>query len=192
MSAITRNSFALIFYTGQRELSLPKHLPVNIFIFRSRPNLEYTITGIVTAIHSGKGLPEEMYEKQEKIANAPFRKRVMIAMYRVTQIYDENEMFDFAVKETERAAERMQDVDLESGRFLDSDSDSEEYGSMRVNSQRSSRLSLLNPPHDAVSLLGFDAMISRFLGVIGEYSESDVEDIFHTIDRSITGFIDRT
>jgi len=146
----------------------------------------------VTAIHSGEGLPEEMYEKQEKIANAPFRKRVMIAMYRVTQIYDENEMFDFAVKETERAAERMQDVDLESGRFLDSDSDSEEYGSMRVNSQRSSRLSLLNPPQDAVSLLGFDAMISRFLGVIGEYSESDVEDIFHTIDRSRTGFIDRT
>eukprot|EP00984_Skeletonema_dohrnii_P018185 scaffold8428_cov120-Skeletonema_dohrnii-CCMP3373.AAC.1 len=192
ISAITRNSYAFIFYTGQRELSLPKHLPVNIFIFRSRPNLENTITGIVTAIHSGEGLPEEMYEKQEKISNAPFRKRVMIAMYRVTQIYDENEMFDFAVKETESAAERMQDVDLESGSTSDSDSDSEEYGSLTVNPQRSSRLLLLNPPHDAVSLLGFDAMISRFLGGIGEYSESDVEDIFHTIDRSRTGFINRT
>ncbi len=41
----------------------------------------------------------------------------MIAMNRVTQIYDENEMFDYAVKETEKAAEEMQDeaIDLECG-----------------------------------------------------------------------------
>ena len=46
----------------------------------------------------------------------------MIAMNRVTQIYDENEMFDYAVKETEKAAEKMQDqdeaIDLECGGSL--------------------------------------------------------------------------
>ena len=60
INAVTKNSFALIFYTGKRELVLPNHLPINFFIFRSRPNLEETISGIVTAIHSGEGLPEEM------------------------------------------------------------------------------------------------------------------------------------
>eukprot|EP00984_Skeletonema_dohrnii_P008084 scaffold2958_cov162-Skeletonema_dohrnii-CCMP3373.AAC.4 len=88
ISAITRNSFAFIFYTGRRELALPNNLPVNVFIFNSRPDLENTITGIITAIHSGEGLPEELYEKQKKIANAPFRKRMMIAMTRVINVYD--------------------------------------------------------------------------------------------------------
>jgi len=191
ISAITKNSYAFIFYTGQRELALPKHLPVNIFIFRSRPNLDNTITGIITAIHSGEGLPEEMYERQKKISNTPFRKRMMIAMNRVTQIYDENEMFAYAVTETEKAAERMQNIDLESGGASDSDNDSEVRGGGKFNSQRSSRLSVTTPPEDTVSLLGFDAMISRFLGVIGEYSDSDIEELFHTMDKDRIGFIDR-
>ncbi len=186
ISAITRNSYAFIFYTGQRELALPKHLPVNIFIFKSRPNLEHTITGIVTAIHSGEGLPEEMYEKQKKIANTPFRKRMMIAMNRVTEIYDENEMFDYAVKETEKAAERMQDIDLETGVLSDSGNNSEVYGGVKP-----TRPSVTAHPEDTVSLLGFDAMISRFLGVIGEYSDSNIEELFYTIDMDRTGFIDR-
>ena len=60
INAVTKNSFALIFYTGKRDLVLPKNLPINFFIFRSRPKLEETISGIVAAIHSGDGLPEEM------------------------------------------------------------------------------------------------------------------------------------
>ena len=193
MSGITQNSYAFIFYTGQRELALPKHLPVNIFIFKSRPDIENTITGIITAIHSGEGLPEEMYEKRNKIAKTPFRKRMMIAMYRVTQVYDEDEMFDYAVKETEKHAAIMQDIDLESGFSSDSDSDSDAYGIMKLNSQsqRSPRPVVATPPDDQVSLLGFDAMISKFLGVIGEYSDSDIKSIFQIIDVNGTGFIDR-
>ncbi len=76
-----------------------------MFIIRCRPNLENTITGIITAIHSGEGIPEELYEKQKKIANAPFRKRMMIAMTRVRNIYDEDYMFAYAVKETENSRE---------------------------------------------------------------------------------------
>lgn len=183
IGAITKNSFAFIFYTGKRELALPKNLPANVFIFRSRPDLENSITGIITAIHSGQGLPEELYEKQKKIANAPFRKRMMIAMTRVAKTYDENEMFAYAVQETAKAAERMQDIDLEYGDFLDTVS--EEYGNMDS--------SCLSPavPEDQVSLLGLDAMISWFVGIIGEYSISDIEDIFDAIDTDRSEYIDR-
>lgn len=169
IGAITRNSFAFIFYTGTRELALPKHLPINIFIFKSRPDLENTVSGIVTAIHSGEGLPEEMYQNQKKIAEVPFRKRMMIAMSRVTQVYDADAMFGYAVKATERAAKKMKEAgDLESGISND------------------------ECPEDQVSLVGLDAMISKFLGVIGEYSRNDIEDVFHIIDRDATGYIDRS
>ncbi len=168
VAAITSNSFVFIFYTGTRELALPKHLPANTFIFKSRPDLENTISGIVNAIHSGEGLPEEMYQRQKKIAEVPFQKRMVIAMSRVTQIYDADEMFGHAVKETERAAEKMKAADLESG------------------------IPNNECPEDQVSLVGLDAMISKFLGVIGEYSRSDIEEIFHIIDRDATGYIDRS
>ena len=134
-----------------------------------------------------------MYEKQEKIAKTPFRKRLMIAMYRVTQVYDENEMFDFAVKETQKHAEKMQEkIDLESSfSSSDSDSDSEADGSTKLSLHRSSGLSVSTTPDDQVSLLGFDAMIAKYLGVIGEYSDSDVKSMFQIIDKNGTGFIDR-
>jgi hypothetical protein len=63
---------------------------------------EHTITGIVTAIHSGDGLPEEMFEAQNKIANAPFQRRMKIALSRVVEIYGKDEMFEYAVEETEK------------------------------------------------------------------------------------------
>ena len=178
MSAITRNSFAFIFYTGKRELALPANLPVNIFIFKSRPDLENTITGIITAIHSGEGLPEDLYEKQQKIANIPFRKRLMIALSRVTQIYDEDEMFAYAVKETQKDAVKMQDKgnDLESGRCCNSDLECPIAVAI---------------PIDQVSLVGLEAMISNFLGVIGDYSRNDIKSIFDIIDMDGSTFIDR-
>jgi hypothetical protein len=62
VTGVSANSFVVIFYTGDRELLLPKNLPVNFFIFRKRPNLEEGISGIVTAIASGEGLPEDICE----------------------------------------------------------------------------------------------------------------------------------
>ena len=63
LRAITMHSFALIFYTGKsRELDLPRKLPPNFFVFRTRPDLEKTISGIVSVIESGEGLPEEICE----------------------------------------------------------------------------------------------------------------------------------
>ena len=59
-SEVTKKSFALVFYTGKRDLVLPSKMPPNFFIFRSRPDLEEAISGIVTAIESKEGLPEEI------------------------------------------------------------------------------------------------------------------------------------
>ena len=83
---LTKNSYAFIYYTGKRELALPKNLPVNVFIFNCRPKLEQSITGIITSIHSGEDLPEELYDSQLKIANVPFKKRMQIALHRVVEI----------------------------------------------------------------------------------------------------------
>ena len=60
LSAISQYAFLLIFYTGTRDLVVPKHLPANFFIFRSRPKLEGTIAGIISLIERGEDLPEEM------------------------------------------------------------------------------------------------------------------------------------
>ena len=47
---VTKNSFALIYYTGKEVLVLPKNLPLNFFIFQYRPNLEQ--------VSLAKGLPK--------------------------------------------------------------------------------------------------------------------------------------
>ena len=117
----------------------------------------------------------------------------MIAMSRVIQTYDEDDMFDYAVKETESAAERMQTMDLESGHSLDPDSDSDSDSEpARLFSTSSRSRPSADFPEDQISLLGLDAMITRFLGVIGDYSHDDIKDIFDTIDRNRSGYIDRS
>ena len=89
---------------------------------------------------------------------------MLIALCRVTEVYDPDEMFEYAVEKTE--ASMQSNDDLESG--------------------HSSKF------HEGlVSLEGLDSMISKFLGVIGEYSRSEIEEIFNQIDRDSSGFIDR-
>eukprot|EP00577_Skeletonema_sp_RCC1716_P009407 CAMPEP_0113382790 /NCGR_PEP_ID=MMETSP0013_2-20120614/6028_1 /TAXON_ID=2843 ORGANISM="Skeletonema costatum, Strain 1716" /NCGR_SAMPLE_ID=MMETSP0013_2 /ASSEMBLY_ACC=CAM_ASM_000158 /LENGTH=652 /DNA_ID=CAMNT_0000265317 /DNA_START=138 /DNA_END=2093 /DNA_ORIENTATION=+ /assembly_acc=CAM_ASM_000158 len=191
IGAITEKSYAFIFYTGTRELALPKDLPANIFIFTGRPHLEHTITGIVTAFHSGDGLPEEMYEAQEKIANAPFDQKMKIALSRVVEIYNKDEMFEYAVEETEKAiAAVSKEQALESDGTVDTDPLVLETVPVRPSLSSSRRLSSILP-EGQVSLKGLDSMIYEFLGGIGEYSRSDIEVFFHQIDRDGSGFIDK-
>jgi len=182
IEALTKNSYAFIYYTGKRELALPKNLPVNLFIFTSRPKLEETITGIVTSIHSGEDLPEELYEAQLDIANVPFKKRMQVALTRVLQIYGADEMFAYAVEQTQK----------EVFRHAKDESAMDDYDPEAVpltgNPRRHAMLSF---PEDAVSLEGLGAMIAEFCGGIGEYSSADLEEVFNLIDRYDTGFIDR-
>ena len=67
LASITKFAFAMIFYTGKRELVLPKNVPANFFIFRTRPELERIVAGIVSTIESGEDLPEEMYRDQAEL-----------------------------------------------------------------------------------------------------------------------------
>ena len=190
VGAITKKSYAFIFYTGTRELALPKDLPMNVFVFNGRPHLEHTITGIVQTIHSGDGLPEEMYAAKEKISNAPFEKRMKTALRRVVEIYEKDEMFEYAVEETEKAA-----AQASSDLLLGSDRTATTVAvSLDENDPEASPL-MISPvdkvPQGEVSLKGLDSMIHEFLGGIGEYSRSDIETFFREIDSDGSGFIDR-
>ncbi|KAL7539101.1 hypothetical protein ACHAXR_009022 [Thalassiosira sp. AJA248-18] len=192
---VTKNSFALIFYTGKRDLLLPKDLPVNLFIFRSRPNLEETISGIVTSIDSGEGLPEEMYKNQKALASIPFSQRIKIALARIVTIYSEESMFEYAVSvDTETRAEDN-----------DNNDPPKEICDVPKMSRVGSRASLHsvdeenaieNAPvmadeEDVVSIDGLEAMISSFLGGIGEYSRADIEHLFDSVDTDGSGYIDK-
>lgn len=189
MGAITKKSYAFIFYTGTRELALPKNLPMNIFIFMSRPHLEYTITGIVQTIHSGDALPEEMYDARDKIANAPFHKKMRTALRRVVEIYDKDEMFEYAVVETEKAAEAAASSD---DPFSQSDLTVDTAPLDESDPEAAPLVSSPDEvPEGEVSLKGLDSMISEFLGGIGEYSRIDIEAFFRDIDSDGSGFIDR-
>jgi len=196
VAAITAKSFAFIFYTGTRELALPKNLPLNVFIFTIRPHLEHTVTGIITAIHSGEGLPEKMYELQKAIANTPFYKRMKMALSRVVEIYGESEMFEYAVEKTEKeAVSRIPSLDssdvTDDTEALSLDDSDAEVVPLRSSLRRSSLDVSDFIPEGEISLRGLDAMISEFLGGIGEYSRSDIVNIFRQIDTDGSGFIDR-
>ena len=185
LEEITRNSYALIYYTGRRELALPKNLPVNLFIFNCRPKLEETITGIITSIHSGDDLPEEIYESQVQIANAPFKKRMQVALSRVVEIYGADEMFEYALEETQKDVFKCFKSELgECGAEAVTRASIPLKGNPR-------RRSTVDIPEDVVSLKGLNAMVEKFCGGIGEYSEEDMEEVFHNIDREKTGFIDQ-
>ena len=71
-----------------RELCLPKDLPVTVPIFRQRPKLEETISGILAAIHSGKELPEKIKELVYRTLAKAKRLRlnnVVLATYAVNE-----------------------------------------------------------------------------------------------------------
>lgn len=185
---ITKNSYAFIYYTGKRELALPKNLPVNLFVFNTRPKLEESIAGIITSIQSGDALPEELYESQVKIANVPFKKRMQVALFRVLEIYGADEMFEFAVDQTQKEVYQHCKADLDCTAESEADCHDQEGIPLTSNHRRPS---ILNLPEGVVSLKGLDAMIEEFCGGIGEYSHDDLREVFNLIDRFDTGYIDR-
>ena len=174
-----KKSYVFIFYTGKRELALPRNLPVNVFIFNCRPHLEHIIAGIVASIHSGDGLPETLFAEQQKLASAPFHERMKIALSRVFETYDDQEMFEYAVEETARVAALG---DLESAGTSSTDS-------LSLNDASTEKAPDL--PEGQVSAKGLDAMIAKFLGGIGEYSNSEMVELFQKIDADGSGFIDQ-
>jgi hypothetical protein len=64
--------------------------------------------------------------------------------------------------------------------------DNEEQAMIRHEGGRQSRI-----VENLVSVHGFEAMISAFLGGIGEYSQVDIEKLFKQCDTDDSGYIDR-
>ena len=172
---ITKNSYAFIYYTGKRELALPKNLPVNVFIFNCRPKLEESVACIFASIQSGANLPKELYDSQLTIANVPFKNRMQIAMRRVVEIWGADKMFEYAVEQTQKDVLQHSKVELDS------------YDAETVPLKRAS----LYFPDDAVSCAGLDAMIKEFCGGIGAYSTADLAEVFDLITGGRTEFIGR-
>jgi hypothetical protein len=85
-------------------------------------------------------------------------------------------MFNYAVEATLSEATIMK---------TQSDNDEEQAMIHPVGRRRSSMVEKL------VSVNGFEAMISAFLGGIGEYSQVDIEQLFKQCDTDDSGYIDR-
>lgn len=179
---VTKNSFALIYYTGRQELVLPNNLPLNFFIFQYRPNLEQVISGIVAAIHSGDGLPEDIYEYQRAFASRPFNERIKIALSRVSNMYSEDEMFNYAVEATMSYSVEASKFEATFTTLSDGDEEKAIKRAVSINTKINEKL---------VSVHGLEAMISAFLGGIGDYSQTDIKHLFKQCDTDDSGYIDR-
>ena len=182
--ALTKKTYALIYYTGKRELVLPTNLPPNLFIFRSRPNLEETISGIVTAIVSGKGLSEDIYEYQMIFQKKTFNERIKLSLSRVISMYSVEEMFEFAFEATT--------TELTPWIWNQSVEEDSLIPQTLTRSQGRRRLIVASGiENHCVSLNGIEAMISSFFGGIGEYSCADIANLFKEIDTDNSGLIDK-
>ena len=115
-------------------------------------------------------------EYQKAFASRPFNERIKIALSRVSTLYSENEMFNYAVEATLSEATIM---------TTQSDDNEEEAIIRPVGGRRSSIVENL------VSVHGLEAMISAFLGGIGEYSREDIEKLFKQCDTDDSGYINR-
>jgi hypothetical protein len=103
-------------------------------------------------------------EYQKAFASRPFNERIKIALSRVSTLYSENEMFNYAVDATS---------------IITPQSDDEDQAVIRPVGGRVENL---------VSVHGLEAMISAFLGGIGEYSRVDM---FKQCDTDDSGYINQ-
>eukprot|EP00563_Minutocellus_polymorphus_P014570 CAMPEP_0181047182 /NCGR_PEP_ID=MMETSP1070-20121207/14741_1 /TAXON_ID=265543 /ORGANISM="Minutocellus polymorphus, Strain NH13" /LENGTH=368 /DNA_ID=CAMNT_0023125833 /DNA_START=57 /DNA_END=1163 /DNA_ORIENTATION=+ len=217
LSAISQYAFLIIFYTGKRDLVLPKHLPANFFIFRTRPALESTIAGIISLIERGEDLPEEMYENQRQLANISFEKRIKVALSRILSSYTREEFFDYGVEKTEElklmavqqmvagtdasqsmtnangpaVMERRSGLSVTRRYHRRRSSDYMCAAKRRLSSTTRSGGGSAHFPTGEISLEGLDITLSAFLGGIGDYSIHDVKGLFQQVDTDGSGFIDK-
>ena len=138
---------------------------------------------------------------QKALLSLPFNERIKVAFSRVVEIYGAEEMFNFAVKETEKELKEAQRVDDGSNErtsetVLLLDSVTEELGddiSSEINDLESvGNIIYANEDvaENVVSLRGLEKMIAAFLGGVGEYSDKDIENLLKQVDTDESGYID--
>jgi hypothetical protein len=106
------DGYTLIYYTGRdRSLILKDDLPPNVFIFTGRPNLERTISGIISSIATGEGLPEELQNRV--ITRTPAEMRSKLLLEKALSIYTMDQLCDYTIKASNHYNEGSQPlVDL--------------------------------------------------------------------------------
>lgn len=91
------DGYTLIYYTGKdRSIILTDDLPPNVFIFNGRPNLERAISGIISSIATGEGLPEELQKKV--VTRTPAEMRSKLLLEKALSIYSMDQLYDYTVK----------------------------------------------------------------------------------------------
>ena len=97
--AFGQYGFTLIYYTGKgRDIVLDKDLPPNVFLFKGRPNLHQTLSGIIYSIISGEGLPEQLCDDQKIVSKATPEIRAKLLIDKALSIYSHAQLFQYAAE----------------------------------------------------------------------------------------------
>ena len=96
LAAFGQYGFTLIYYTGKRrEIVLNQDLPPNVFLFKGRPNLKETLSGIITSIIlSGEGLPEQLCDDHKIVFKATPSIRAKLLIEKALSIYSHAQLFE--------------------------------------------------------------------------------------------------
>lgn len=82
-----KNGHSIVYYTGKRLLVIDRDLPPNIYIYQGRPNLEKTLSGIISSIATDEGLPMNMDEGLKNITKTPLEIRAKVLIEKALSIY---------------------------------------------------------------------------------------------------------
>ena len=94
LAAFGQYGFTLIYYTGKRrEIVLNQDLPPNVFLFKGRPNLKETLSGIITSIISREGLPEQLCDDHKIVSKATPSIRAKLLIEKALSIYSHAQLF---------------------------------------------------------------------------------------------------
>ena len=97
--AFGQYGFTLIYYTGKgRDIVLDRDLPPNVFLFKGRPNLHQTLSGIIYSIISGEGLPEQLCDDQKIVSKATPEIRAKLLIEKALSIYSHAQLFQYAAE----------------------------------------------------------------------------------------------
>mmetsp|Transcript_27925 Transcript_27925/g.59334 ORF Transcript_27925/g.59334 Transcript_27925/m.59334 type:complete len:188 (+) Transcript_27925:945-1508(+) len=100
------DGYTLIYYTGRERSLILRELPLNVFIFNCRPNLERTISGIIASIAAGEGLPEELYQKVLTRTPAEMHSKLLLA--KALSICTVNRLYSYTAKASNYDDEGLQ------------------------------------------------------------------------------------
>merc|ERR1712085_81766 len=100
------DGYTLIYYTGkERALILRDDLPPNVLTFNGRPDLERTISGIITSIATGEGLPEELHKKV--LTRTPAEMRSKLLLEKALSIYSLDQLYEYTAKASNRHSQGL-------------------------------------------------------------------------------------